>query len=315
MPASDPKPVTTTPRPLRERPGLLSERRAAYAFVLPALLLFGVFILAPTLGTFALSLFDWRGAGEVHYVGLRNYRIAFGGDAIFLRSLENNVYYMLATLVLEVGTGLVLALALDLKRRGYGLFRVVIFTPMTLSLTVIGLMWYFLFHPTIGFHLTIGFHPTIGENAGVLGNEDTALWGLCVVSGWTYCGFYMVLFYAALQGIPRELYEAALIDGAGEIRRILHVSLPLLRETTMVSVVICVTGAFKAYDLFWVMTKGGPHHATEIVSTWLVRSAFSAEAAQMGYGAALAAIMTMLVLAVTFVYFLFSRRSRSQEFA
>lgn len=286
-----------------QRPGRTSERYAAYGFVLPALLLFGTFILAPTMGTFVLSLFEWSGAGEATFVGLRNYRIAFAGDDIFLRSLKNNVFYMLATLVLEVGTGLVLALLLDLKRRGYGLLRVVVFTPMTLSLTVIGLMWYFL------------LHPTIGVVKGPLGNEDTALWALCVVSGWTYCGFYMVLFYAALQGIPRELYEAAMIDGAGEVRRILHVSLPLLRETGLVAVLICVTGAFKAYDLFWVMTQGGPHHATEIVSTWLVRSAFSAEAAKMGYGAALAAIMTMLVLGISVVYFLITRRTRSQEFA
>ncbi|GAG51068.1 unnamed protein product, partial [marine sediment metagenome] len=177
------------------------------------------------------------------------------------------------------------------------------FTPMTLSLTVIGLMWYFI------------FHPTIGVVAGPLADEDTALWALCVVSGWTYCGFYMVLFYAGLQGIPRELYEAALIDGAGEIRRIVHVTLPLLRETTLVSVLICVTGAFKAYDLFWVMTQGGPHHATEIVSTWLVRSAFSAAATKMGYGAALAAIMTMVVLGLSLLYLMVSRRDRAQEFA
>jgi len=288
-----------------ERLGLGDERRAAYAFVLPALLLFVVFIVVPTVATFVLSLFEWSGGGEPRFVGLRNYRIALTGDAIFTKSLRNNFYYMLATLVLEVGTGLILALMLDLKRRGYDLFRVILFTPMTLSLTVIGLMWYFILHPEFGLF-----------EASPLADERTALWTVCVVSGWTYCGFYMVLFYAALQGIPRELYEAALIDGAGELRRILHVSLPLLRETTLVSVLICVTGAFKAYDLFRVMApEGVPHHSTEIASTWLVRSAFSAEAAQMGYGAALAAIMTLLVLGMTVLYSLVTRRSRSQELA
>ncbi len=281
----------------------MREGRAAYGFVLPACLLFGVFILVPTVGTFVLSLFEWRGAGSATFVGMQNYRIAFTGDRIFRQALWNNVLYMLATLVVEVLFGLVLALMLDLKRRGYGLFRILIFTPMTLSLTVIGLMWYFL------------FHPTIGILKGALAEEDTALWAVCIVSGWTYCGFYMVLFYAGLQGIPRELYEAARIDGCGEMRRILHVSLPLLRETALVSVVLCVTGAFKAYDLFWVMTQGGPHHATEIVSTWLVRSAFSAEAAQMGYGAALAAIMTLLVFAMTLVYSVIARRTQEVETA
>ncbi|MBN1347092.1 MAG: sugar ABC transporter permease [Phycisphaerae bacterium] len=297
------RPVSGASPSLSARLGLDDERRGAYGFVLPALLLFGMFILAPTAGTFVLSLFEWSGGGEPEYVGLRNYRIAFTGDAIFVKSLENNVIYMFATLVFEVGAGLVLALMLDLKRRGYELFRVVIFTPMTLSLTVIGLMWYFILHPAFGL---LPRSP--------LAHEDTALYALCVVSGWTYCGFYMVLFYAALQGIPRELYEAAMIDGAGELRRILHVSLPLLRETTLVSVLICVTGAFKAYDLFRVMAPDGvPHHSTEIVSTWLVRSAFSAEAAQMGYGAALAAIMTVLVLALTLAYMLIVRRAQSRE--
>ena len=305
MTSSDPPTASSPADPLRTGGLFRDERRAAYVFVLPALALFGMFILAPTIATFALSLFEWSGSGQVKFVGLQNYRIAFTGDAIFLKSLTNNVYYMLATLVVEVGFGLILALMLDLKRRGYGVFRVLIFTPMTLSLTVIGLMWYFVFRPTTG----------LFSSPGPLGDESTALWALCVVSGWTYCGFYMVLFYAALQGIPRELYEAALIDGAGEVRRILHISLPLLRETTLVSVVLCVTGAFKAYDLFWVMTQGGPHHATEVVSTWLVRSAFSAEAAKMGYAAALAAIMTVLVLVATFAYVLISRRSRAIEFS
>lgn len=288
---------------LSDRLRLADERRTAYGFVLPALLLFGMFILIPTVGTFVLSLFEWSGGGEAHFVGLKNYRIAFISDAIFRRSLENNVIYMLATLVVEVGFGLLLALLLDLKRRGYGLFRVVIFTPMTLSLTVIGLMWYFILHPEFGIFAR-----------SPLADERTALLTICVVSGWTYCGFYMVLFYAALQGIPRELYEAAKIDGAGEIRRILHIALPLLRETTLVSVLICVTGAFKAYDLFRVMApEGVPHHSTEIVSTWLVRSAFSAEATQMGYGAALAAIMTLLVLGITLVYFVITRKAERQE--
>ncbi len=290
---------------LGERLGVGTERRAAWGFVLPALVLFGMFILAPTIATFVLSLFAWSGGGEASYVGLRNYRIAFTSDEVFVKALKNNVLYMLATLVLEVGTGLVLALMLDLKRRGYGLFRVILFTPMTLSLTVIGLMWYFLLHPAFGL---------LPESP--LAHEGQALWTLCVVSGWTYCGFYMVLFYAALQGIPRELYEAARIDGADDFRRIWYVTLPLLRETALVSVLICVTGAFKAYDLFRVMApEGVPHHSTEIVSTWLVSKAFSAQAAQMGYGAALAAIMTVLVLAMTFVYFLISRKGRTQEFA
>ncbi len=295
----------------RSRRWFSGERHTAYLFILPALVLFVLFILIPAIGSFALSLFEWGGAGSLFdppplgpkFVGLRNYRIAFTGDEIFVRSMANNLYYLVGTVILEVGTGLVLAIMLDLKRRGYGLFRVIIFTPMTLSLTVIGLMWYFL------------LHPTIGVFPGLLAKESTALWTLCVVSGWTYCGFYMVLFYAALQGIPRELYEAAMIDGASEWRRILYVSIPLLRETTSVSILICVTGAFKAYDLFYVMTQGGPHHATEIVSTWLVRSAFSAEAVKMGYGAALAAIMTLVVLLMSLVYFVISRRHQAQEYA
>ena len=132
------RPEPSARRPIADRSRAGNERLAAHAFLLPALLLFGVFILAPTIGTFALSLFEWSGGGEAEFVGLRNFRIAFTGDAIFLKALGNNVYYMLATLVVEVALGLVLALMLDLKRRGYGLFRVVIFTPMTLSLTVDG---------------------------------------------------------------------------------------------------------------------------------------------------------------------------------
>ena len=273
---------------------------AGLLFVLPALLLFSAFILLPALGSVGLSFCRWDGWGQPVFVGLSNYHRALVSDDIFRAAFGHNLIYMGATLVLEVGAGLVLGLLLDVVPRARGLFRVLLFMPMMLSLTVIGMMWRFI------------CHPTTGLLPNVLGDERTALWTICVVSGWTYCGFYMVLFQAGLQRIPPSLYDAARIDGCGELRRILHVSIPLLRNTLWVSALLCVTGAFRAYDLFWVMTQGGPLHATEVVSTHLVQTAFTHH--QMGYGSALAVLMSLVVLATSLGYAWVGRRRAGEEF-
>ncbi|HOX40021.1 MAG TPA: sugar ABC transporter permease [Candidatus Brocadiia bacterium] len=274
-------------------------------FILPALSMFGFVILIPAVGGVALSFFQWSGMGwsgdaAPKFVGLENYRRILTQDDIFVSAFKHNVVYMLSTLVVEVAVGLALALLLDMISRGRDFFRVLLFVPMMLSLTVIGMMWRFI------------FHPETGALPGLLSDERTALLTICAISGWTYCGFYMILFQAGLQRIPQDLYDAARIDGTGEFGRMLHVSIPLLRNTIWVSALLCVTGAFKSYDLFWVMTGGGPLHATEVVSTHLVQIAFTNH--ELGRGSAMAAIMSVLVLALSLAYAWFGRKRQGDEY-
>ena len=156
-------------------------------FVVPALVLFCTFIVVPAAGSLVLSFCKWNGWGSPDFVGLGNYHRALFKDDIFVAAFGHNTIYMLATLVVEVGVGLALALLLEVIPRGKAVFRVLLFMPMMLSLTVIGMMWHFI------------CHPTNGVFPGLLADKKTALLTICAVSGWTYCGFYMVLFQAGLQ--------------------------------------------------------------------------------------------------------------------
>lgn len=282
-------------------------------FLLPAMFIYVLFLLIPTLGTLWFSFFRMDGFGTKEWVGLQNYIDAFTKDRIFWRAFFNNVIYLFATLVLEVGTGLVLAIMLNYKLRGSSLFRILFFTPMVLSMVVVGIMWQFILHPADGLLNRSLIALGLGSLAQPwLANPWTALPAICVVSGWIFAGFFMVLFYAALQRIPASLIESARIDGASEWQIIWNVVLPLMREVILVAVLICATGAFKAFDLVFVMTNGQPFHTTEMIATWMVKEAFNRF--HLGYGSALNIIMTIIVLAISALFLWFQRRRQVLEY-
>jgi raffinose/stachyose/melibiose transport system permease protein len=283
-------------------------------FVLPAFVLFAGTVLLPTIGTGVCSFMEIRTGLGWQWVGLWNYTDALFRDDVFLLSIANNFGYLFATLIVEVLFGLVVALIVNMKYPGFHIFRVLFFTPMMLSLVVVGLIWKFVYHPMYGILNQLlrsaGFENLMWP---WLAHPYTALPAVCVVSGWIYAGFYMMLFYAGLQRIPVSLVESARIDGASEFQCIRHVNIPLLREVMAVCILICSTGAFRAFDLFYVMTPdGGPDHYSEMVATWLVREAFDFD--HLGYGSALAVIMTALVFLLTLIYQIYQYRREVIEF-
>lgn len=252
-------------------------RRGQLLFFLPALLLFAFFVLLPATETLWHSVHRHDG-GETGYVGSLYYRYA-ATDPKFHQALGNNLVYLVLTLIFEVVVGLGLAVALEREGRLNHFLRIVFFAPCVLSLVVIGLVFGFL------------FKDGVGVFPGML-NESRALLTISVISGWTYCGLFMVIFLAGLAGIPREVLEAAHLDGAGAWQTFWHVKLPLLREVLYVALLICFTGAFKAFDLFWVLAPNQDH--TSIVSTLLVREVIHFD--NKGYGSTLAVLLTLLVL-------------------
>ena len=287
---------------------------APYLYILPALVLFAVIILLPAAGTFFLSFFNWSGIGrDMQLVGLENYRAAFREGSYFMLSIRNNLVYLVATLIVEMCFGLAMALVLDFKLRFFGVFRVLFFSPMVLSMMPVGLLWRFVYSPEIG--ILNGALNAIGLGSLArpwLGEPQTALYAVCLVSGWRYAGFYMILFYAGLQRIPKQLYESARMDGATDIGCFRHVSLPLLREVFVVCVLLCAAGAFQAFDLIYAMTGGKPYHSTEVVATWLVDVAFTHN--RYGHGSALAVMMTLIVFAIAVTYHLYARRREVIEY-
>ncbi|NBC95336.1 MAG: ABC transporter permease subunit [Deinococcus-Thermus bacterium] len=276
------------------------------------MLLFGAFVLLPLGASFYYGFTHWDGISPPEWVGLRNYVRAVG-DGIYLRSYLNVGLYIAGTIVVEVGFGLVMAALLNVERRGFALMRVLFFSPMVLSMVAAGLLWAFVYD--LRFGLLNGALAAVGLDALTrpwLSDPRTALAAVTIVSGWKYAGFYMIIYLAALRRIPVTLYEAARLDGAGPITQFFRITLPLLRETTVVTVLLCVTGGFAAFDLFFAMTNGGPFNATEIPTTWIVKQAF--DRGRFGYGIALTVIMALVVGVLSIVYLRLSQRGERVEY-
>ena len=271
--------------------------------LVPALVLHVVFVLSPYAQAFYLSLTDWTGvAGEAHYVGAGNYA-RLGGDSLFLDAVRNNAVMLVVVPFATIAIGLALASLLR-RRRGAGGYQIVYFFPQLLSLVVIGVLWSFVYNPNTGL-LNSGLRAVgLGSLArSWLAEPAFALAAVMAVLVWSSVGFYVVLFRAAIDGIPPELYEAALLDGAGAWTTFRRITVPLVRETVQVAFVYLGIAALDGFAVVQVMTvgPGGPDGATEVIGLSLYRNAFTY--GKFGYASAMGvalffATLTLAVLAL-----------------
>jgi raffinose/stachyose/melibiose transport system permease protein len=283
-----------------------TRRITPWLFLAPGLVIFGAAVLLPMVFTVGYSFTEWNGFGPMSFVGLDNYTRALG-DQLFRDSFVHVVIYIAATIVLEVGVGLALAGLITMRSAGMW-FRVAIFVPVMLPLVVVAVLWGFIYNPDFG--LINGALEAVGleELQRIwLGDPATALLAISVVSGWVFAGFYMVIFYAAFRQIPSEIVEAAKLDGASEWALFRHVKVPMIRGAIGIAVLLCVMGGFQGFDLFFVLTNGGPYGSTEIPTTLLVKTVF--QKSQVGYGSAMAVVLTVVVVGVGLVYAPARRRS------
>lgn len=281
-------------------------RVTPWLFLGPGLAVFGAAVLLPMVFTVGYSFTEWNGFGPMSFVGLDNYTRAIG-DQLFRDSFVHVAIYIAATIVLEVGVGL--ALAGLITMRGAGMwFRVAIFVPVMLPLVVVAVLWGFIYNPDFG--LINGALETLGLEQFQriwLGDPATALLAISVVSGWVFAGFYMVIFYAAFRQIPSEIVEAASLDGASQWALFRHIKVPMIRGAIGIAILLCVTGGFQGFDLFFVLTNGGPYGSTEIPTTLLVKTVF--QKSEIGYGSAMAVLLTVVVVGMGLLYAQARRRS------
>ncbi|MEX1334432.1 MAG: sugar ABC transporter permease [Candidatus Limnocylindrales bacterium] len=285
-----------------------TRRITPWLFLAPGLLVFGAAVLLPMVLTIGYSFTEWDGFGPMTFVGLDNYARAVG-DELFRDSFVHVLIYIAATIVLEVGVGLALAGLITMRRAGMW-FRVAIFVPVMLPLVVVAVLWSFVYNPDFG--LINGALEALGLQDFEriwLGDPATALLAISVVSGWVFAGFYMVIFYAAFRQIPSEVEEAAKLDGASEWALFRHIKVPMIRGAIGVAILLCVTGGFQGFDLFFVLTNGGPYGATEIPTTLLVKTVF--RAGDVGYGSAMAVVLTVVVVGAGILYT--QARTRSER--
>jgi raffinose/stachyose/melibiose transport system permease protein len=281
-------------------------------WVAPAVLLLVVFVYYPVVENLRLSLFRWSAFSKEVFIGLDNYR-TMAADPVFWSSLFNNVAYAVVSVVVQVGGGLILAAILEELVRGRlrGVFRTIYFIPAVLSLTVTGLLFTFIYNPQIG--LVNGFLDLVGLEAfkhSWLGESATAIWSIIAMSQWQSVGYVMVLFIVAMQRIPRELYEAAYIDGASRIQAFRRITVPLVREMTLLATIITIAGAFLVMNEVWVMTAGGPNNSSHTLASWMYKSAFFND--QMGYAAALAVVIFVITLVASVVQLFLNRQKAVQ---
>ena len=285
--------------------------QAAIPYVLPGALLVFVFIYLPVVMSFAFSLYRWSAFSvKKVYVGFAYYHRLLS-DPIFYTALQNNGLYAVISIVCQVGLGLVLAAILEEKlfRKHQPFFRTVYFVPSVISFTVIGLLWQMLYNPDIG--IVNAALRGVGLEVlalGWLGDSRVAIYAVIAVSQWQYTGYIMMLFLVAIQKIPPELYEAAMIDGANRVQSFFHVTVPQVKAMIVVNMAITVIGAFKVFDEIYIMTGGGPGRSTEVLATYLYRSAFRND--EMGFANAIGCVIFLLTFALSVLQLRLSRVGR-----
>jgi raffinose/stachyose/melibiose transport system permease protein len=288
--------VLTPVRAARRRVWLL-----VVPFVAPSLIFYTVFLIVPLLGTLALSFTDWSGIslGNIRFVGLANYR-QLGSDSVFWESLQHNLIFLLGAILLKTTLALLLALALEQNLRFSSFFRGVYLMPTVISLVVVGIVFSLALSPSLGlinpFLQAIG----LGQFAGSwLGDPQKVLPLVIVIDTWHGFGLYMFLFITRLITIPQELHDAAFVDGASGRQDIWYVTLPLLKSTAAMVVLLAAIESLKAFALIYVMTNGGPNHQSEVLSTWAYFNAFTAN--KVGYGSAILVVLLLITFCLAYI--------------
>lgn len=278
----------------------LKQNLIAYSFILPNFLGFAIFTLIPVIFAFALSFMNWDGANEITFAGLANFKRLFT-DETFKISLVNTFYYALGTVPITIICSLGLALLLNKPLKGRNTFRAIFFFPHVASLVAVAVVWNMIFHPTMG---------PINEILRSVGVENVPKWSadvkwamptVIMASIWKSMGYYMIIYLAGLQGIPKYLYEAAEIDGANAWQMFRRITLPMLTPSTFFVSIMLTISCFKVFDLIFVMTGGGPGRATNVLVNHIYNTAF--KEFSYGYSSAIAMVLFIIVLTITLIQF------------
>ncbi len=269
-------------------------------FMLPALLLYAVFVLFPIVQAARYSLYDWNGLEPLdQFVGLANFERALN-DPVFLGAVSHNAFIVILSLAVQIPFAIGLALMLNRRFRGRAILRLIFFAPYVIAEVITAIVWSLLLQPNglaenllTAVGMGDAYHPWLAD-------PDTVLVALFFIITWKYFGFHMILMLAGLQGIPRELDEAAAIDGASRWQAIRYVTLPLLGPTIRVSVFLSIIGSLQLFDLVWVTTRGGPVNASNTMAVYMFDRGFVRF--QFGYGSAVAVILFLICFVLALAY-------------
>jgi raffinose/stachyose/melibiose transport system permease protein len=279
---------------------LLRKKSTILMFILPALIIYTIVVPIPCVSSMYFSLTEWNLIDKIRFVGWDNFRFMFLHDDVFYLAMKNTFIYLILSVILQLPMAFFLAILLSRAMRGRKIFRNVIFLPVTFSGVAVSLMWYFIYHSEVG--LINRLLDAIGAGwlkHAWLADGKTALYAVIVCVAWQYVGYHMVIYMAGISTIPAEVVEAAKMDGAGEWNIVRHIIFPFLIPMLSVSMILITTSSLKSFDNIFIMTQGGPNHATEVLASHMYTKAFAQ--LEYGYGSALSTTLMILCIAATII--------------
>jgi raffinose/stachyose/melibiose transport system permease protein len=286
---------------IRKMDKIFRDKKAIFLFIFPALLIFTVAIVLPIIISTYYSLLKWDGIGKAVFVGLKNYKDLFINNTDgFSKSIVNSFILAGFSVFVQLPIALLLALILARGVKGENLFRTIYFIPVIVSTVVIGQLWMKIYHPNYGMLNIILKNIGLGKFAQAwLANTNTALYAALIPIVWQYIGYHMLLMYASIKSITPDIFEAAKIDGASEFKIATQITIPLIKPMLEVCVVFAVIGSFKAFDMIYILTNGGPLHASDVPSTVMYNTIFHKY--MYGYGSSMSTFIIVECLLFTLV--------------
>lgn len=285
-----------------------SDKRVIVSFLTPALVVYLVFMLMPIGGAIYLSFHTWAGfpGAPFDFVGFRNFQRVFNYPLFWL-SVKNILWWILLTLATQIPIGFLLALLFNNRFRGFRIAKSIVFLPQVISLTAIGLIWYFILQPNGLLNNFLSGTSLSGLSRSWLVDQRTAMTSVILVNSWIGIGFHMTVYFAAISAIPETILDACRMDGVTGLRRIVTVIIPLTWDAMKIAIVIAITQSFRSFDLVFVMTGGGPNGLTTVPAMLLYRESFRFDRYGMG------STIGLFILAMSLVFTLISLKLTKRE--
>jgi raffinose/stachyose/melibiose transport system permease protein len=275
-----------------------------YLFLVPAAVIYLSVIVAPVLYSLFISVFKWNGIGVMEYIGLQNFVNLFGNDPIFMIAMQNNLLWIILSLAVTMSVALGLAVILNKKFSGRTFFRGFFYFPAVIAPIAVAIIWRWIYNPSIGFinELFRLFGSSFQQSW--ISEPNASLYAIFFASLWQSVGQSMIFFLAGLQTVPKDMLEAARIDGANNVVTFFRITCPIMKDTFVIVIANLIVGAMKVFDIVQGLTGGGPNNATQMMSTYMYSQTFQYN--NVGYGTAISILMVVFMLIVIIPYVLFT---------
>ena len=289
----------------------LSKKSTKIIMIMPAVILFTVFFLAPIFISVYYSFTDFSGIGAAKFIGFKNYQVLLK-DKFFFIALKNTFIILIGITITILPLSFIVALLLEKPFRGSGVVQSMIFAPNVIAPILVGLIWLFILDPKMGMINAILRSNGLSDyQQQWIGGKTLTPYSVAFVYLWQVLGFYTTINMAGLRSIPADIYEAAEIDGANYFQRIRKITIPMMKNTIVINTILIITGGFKIFETVKQLTNGGPNHMSDVLVTYMYDTTFTSS--RYGYGMAVATVSFVLCLIFSIIYLVNVGKSLEQK--